>query len=164
VTQVARVLYLVLLGIWAGAGLYHLLVIMPAALSAFSSKQEALGFLGRTLGDLDTYGLVAGPLIIVALYAGWGGARRRLGLRAILGLFATIGALISGHWLGPKIAGLEAALATGAAVTQDLNRLYLIGDGLSIAIVVTALVLLIATPSSEVSRSGSRIELGGMRS
>jgi hypothetical protein len=67
----ARAIHLLLLGIWAGAGLYHLVVIIPEALGAFSSRQDALAFIGRWLADLDLYGVFAGPVLLLSLLAGW---------------------------------------------------------------------------------------------
>lgn len=160
----ARALYALLLGVWAGAGLYHVLVVVPAAFAAFPAKSDALAFLGTALSSVDRFGVFAGPLALVAMYLGWGGAGQRLGLRAVMVLSATVAAIVSGHWLGPKIAGLERELAAGTPVHLELNKLYMLGDGLTIGTLAIVILLVLMTPRPAQARPGSRIELGGLLS
>ncbi len=157
----ARVLHVLLLGVWAGAGAYHLLVVVPSAFAVFPSKHDALTFLGGGAAQLDRFGMIAGPLALITLL-GWVGQGRSLGMRALGAIALGAGAVTSGFWLGPQIALLEAKLMEGAQVTEALNQLYTAADGVLIGTVVLALLMLLTTPLGAGGRSssGGRIELG----
>jgi len=162
IQSMARAIHLLLLGIWAGAGLYHLVVIIPEALGAFSSRQDALAFIGRGLADLDTYGLFAGPVLLLSLLAGWVRTGARLWPRAALVLLLFAEALLSGRVLAPQITALEAALPTLAAADParlELERLYVAADGFTIAAVIIAALLLMTSAGSTVPRRQSGIQL-----
>lgn len=160
IAALARVLYVLLLGVWAGAGAYHLLVIVPSALAAFPDKHGALAYLQAAVGELDRFGTIAGPLVVVLLLVGWLGQGRPLALRVLGAVALGVAAVSSRLWLGPQIVALEAQLLEGAQVTATLNELYTAADGLLIGTVVLALLLLVTTPLGGGPRPGSRIQLG----
>lgn len=159
-SALARVLHVSILGVWAGAGAYHLLVVLPSALAAFPSKHDALAFVGAGAAQLDRFGMIAGPLVLITLL-GWVGQGRSLGLRALGAVLLMVGTIVSRHWLGPQIVGLEGELLQGAPVSEALNRLYTASDGVLIGTVAIALLMLLAAPPGAGERNGGRIQLGG---
>ena len=162
IQAIARAIHLLLLGLWVGSGAYHLIVIIPEALSAFSARQDALGFIGHGLAKLDLFGQLAAPALLLSLFIGWAGTGVRLWPRAVSIAVLFLAAMLSGRFLAPDITALEARMPTLSAsdpARLELERLYVAGDGLTIAAVALAGLLLMTSSGSATPRRQGGIQL-----
>lgn len=162
----ARVLHVLLVGIWLGAGGLAILMgyLVPETLD---SQQAAARVLSEVRAHLDTYGVLAGPLALVTLVVGWAPQNMPLRLRVIMTLTATGAAAFSRQYLVPKLREVMNAMgrpledlpAADPLVSQYLD-LATVSQGALMLEVAAALVLTVtAASASKPKRSYGGLEL-----
>lgn len=98
----ARVLHILATGLWLGAGVL-VFVLGQLVPETLESRQAAEAVMSATRARLDLYGMVAGPVALVTLAAGWAPLQVPLRFRALLALGATGAAAFSGQYLIPRM-------------------------------------------------------------
>jgi hypothetical protein len=124
----ARVLHVLLSGLWLGAAALCLLLVFLVP-ETLESRQAAEAVLAAVRSRLDLYGVVAGPAALLTLAVGWLPLNVPLRFRSLLTLLATGAAGLSARYLVPRMAELMAAMgrpledlpATDPAVRQYLE-------------------------------------------
>lgn len=149
----ARVLHLLLTGLWLGAGALCglLVVLVPETLE---SQQAAEAVLSATRTRVDTFGLIAGPIALLSLAVGWAPLMVPMRGRALLTLAATGAAGFSGQYVQPKMQQMMAAMgrpiedlpATDPLVVQysDLANISLVALGVQVAVALILMVVGVA--------------------
>lgn len=117
VARGARILHVLLLSFWIGAwGVYWLLSLRVQTL--ITSQHVAKVFLSELLAWLHTYGVFAGPILLLTLGLGWSSLslsfRHRVGGIVLGSGFA----LACSRWIAPKRVALMEALGRRF---EDLN-------------------------------------------
>lgn len=130
------------------------------------SLHAADALLRDILARVDTFGLVAGPLVLLSLLMGWAPLQVPLRNRVVGILAATLLAAVSGRWLSPRRAELVAELGRrledvdpGAPRLVELVQLEQIGLGLLAAHGLIATLLIAAAVRGSQPRRRYGIEL-----
>ncbi len=105
----ARVVHVLLVGTWLGAGILSVLLIYLVP-DTLASRQAAEAVLSATRARVDLFGLAAGPIALLTLGAGWLPLNVPLRRRVMLALVATGAAAFSGRYLVPKMREVIAAM------------------------------------------------------
>jgi hypothetical protein len=131
----ARIVHVLVIALWAGAGLFVLAVLAPEATHVVQIREDALSVLSLSLERLAVFGLIGGPLAMATLALGWLPLRSRIGLRTVALVLMTAATAATAYYrtfdeldprvpLGAQVSilmlGVVVALACavlGAAVT-----------------------------------------------
>lgn len=161
----ARVVHVLLLGLWMG-GVVSFGLLRERAEAVLPSWHLADTLLRDLLGWLDAYGLVAGPLLLVTLLAGWVPLQVPLRGRVVAVVGATLVAAVSGRWLAPRKAALIAELGRrlddvdpSAPRAIELAQLDQVGSSLLVALGVLTAGLMVAAVRGSRPRRRFGIEL-----
>lgn len=143
---------MLLLGLWTG-GVAFFWLLRSRVGDVLPSVHLADALLRDVLARIDTFGLLAGPLLLLSLLAGWAPLQVPLRNRAVGVLIATALAAVSGRWLAPRRAELVAELgrrledvdpaaprALELAQLEQVAVALLLGHGLIAAVLVVAAV------------------------
>lgn len=156
---------MLILGAWMGSLAFFGVVKMRAGAVLASSHDVDL-LLRDLLGWLDAFGLAAGPLALLTLAVGWAPLQVPLRARALGLVAATLIAVISGRWLGPRRAELVAELghrlehadpASERAI--ELAQLQQVGSSLLLVLAALTALLTAAAVASSRPRRRFGIEL-----
>ncbi|MCA9551822.1 MAG: hypothetical protein KC933_17425 [Myxococcales bacterium] len=108
-SSAARVLHVLMVGLWMGAAALCLLLVYLVP-DTLDSRQAAEAVLAATRARLDLYGVMAGPGALITLAVGWVPMNVPLRLRVFLCLAATGAAGFGGQYLLPRMNELMAAM------------------------------------------------------
>ena len=163
---IARVLHVILLALWLGAGVFFIGVIAPDTFQIVEARQMAGELVRKVLEHFDLFGLVAGPIVFVTLFLGWVPLGVRLRLRAVGALIMTVMVGVSGRWLSPKMVELLAAMGrpiddvdAGDPLMVQFTNLHTASEAIMTAHVALALALLVASVLSATPKPKFGIEL-----
>lgn len=161
---IGRVLHVLALALWTGGGLALMLVVTPLAFGVLPDRTDATVLVSAVLARLDLFGVVAGPLILLSLFAGYAQPRVRLRFRALGAAVMTGLTALSGLWLSPRIAEVHAALArpledlpTNDPMRVELGNLHTASEAILLVHVALAVALLL---SAVIGASPRRPSLG----
>lgn len=158
-------MHLVLLSLWLGASAFFM-VLAPTLFEIVSSRHEAAQVLTAALAKIDTFGIVAGPLLLLTLFAGWLPLQVPMRWRAIIAVIMTVAVGVSGQWVTPRLVELRAAMGRPlqdmdpqAIAMIEYEQLHTISSGLMIAHVVGALLLVVLAVRASKPKRSFGIEL-----
>lgn len=160
---VARIVHVVILSIWFGASVLFLTVLAPTVFELVPSRHEAGNLITAMLEQVDFFGLLSGPLLLITVLVGWSPLGVPVGMRSLLTVAMTVATAISGRWLTPEL--LRLRLAMGRRIEDvdptdplrtEFARLHGVSTTLMILHTTLALVLLVyaVAPSSPRRRFG----------
>lgn len=145
----SRVLHVLTLSVWLGASIFFM-ASAPTLFDVVSSRHEAAEFLTTALAKIDVFGLIAGPVLLVTLFAGWVPLQVPLRLRAILTIAMTIAVGASGQWVTPRLMSVMAAMGRplqdmdpASETMLEYSWLHDLSSGLMVFHVAGALLLVI---------------------
>lgn len=107
----ARIVHVVLLGLWAG-GVAFFWLLKSRIDAVIPSAHMAEALLRDLQQRLDEFGLAAGPLVLLTLLAGWGPQQVPLRRRVVSVILACTLAGVCSRWLAPRRSALVDALGT----------------------------------------------------
>ncbi len=144
----ARTVHLLVLALWLGAGSLHLALwaLLPGVLDAPGAVAQVAT---AARGVVDAFGAVAGPVALVALFAGWAPLRTRLRYRALLALALAGSALYSRLEVSPRLEGLARGAADERAALLDLSFQLATGE---VAVALLLFVLALGATGERPSR------------
>lgn len=146
----ARVLHALVLAVWMG-GAVAFLVLERRLEPLLGSAHQAELVLREARALLDGFGLLAGPVLLLSLVAGWAPLQAPLRNRGLLVVLQTVLAGISARYLVPRQTALMAGLGrrledVPSTDPQLLELLQLHQIGVGVTAVEAALAgLLLAT-------------------
>lgn len=165
-SSIARVLHVLILSVWFGASVLFIAVVAPAAFEVVSSRELAGTLVTKTLEQIDLFGLVFGPVLLLTLLAGWAGLGVPLKMRALFAILMTGATAASGRWLTPEMVRLRAAMGRkieDVAATDPLKieftRLHQVSTGLMVLHVALAFLLIVYAVSATAPKKKHGIEL-----
>jgi hypothetical protein len=166
VETLARIVHVLLLAIWFGGGLLFLAIFAPNVFHTVPSRDIAGNLITATLAEMDLFGTIAGPVLLVTLFAGWSTLRVPLKFRAALTVLMTLATVVSGYWLTPEMLRLRHAMnapieevATTDPLRVSFARLHSISTGVMIGHLAVALLLLIYAVAAASPKRKPGIEL-----
>lgn len=157
----ARVLHVLLTGVWLGAGALTILLVQLVP-ETLESQQAAELVLSASREHLDTYGLLAGPVALLTLAVGWVPLMVPLRVRVLLTLAGTGAAGFSGQYLVPKMQQVMDAMgrpledlpATDPLVGQYLDLSMVSLGALGVQVLAALLLTVSGVAASKSKRSG----------
>jgi len=161
----ARTLHVLLLGIWLGAAIFFVGAAQKAA-AMIDSKHFAGDVITANLDLIETYGLWAGPIILVTLF-GWTALQQPLRTRVLGAMLMIAAILMSRYWTTPAMVEAKAAMGMRLEnmdpqhpLVQQFQYFHVIGSSLHLLhLVVCFFMLIAAVRSSKPRRSFGGIEL-----
>ena len=161
----ARIVHVIILGLWAGSVAFYLM-LRSRVEAIIPSLHTADALLNDILAQIDSFALIAGPLLLVSLIAGWSPLQTPIRNRALGVLLATVTAGISGRWLAPRKTELIEALGRriedadpAAPRVLELVQLDQVGLGLLAVHGIVAVLLIAAAIRASQPRRSFGIEL-----
>jgi hypothetical protein len=165
VATLARVLHVMLLGVWLGASL--LFVAQASSILAIVGSRHMAGdVLTAALSLIDLFGVCASPVLLVTLFVGWGPLAVPLERRA-LGALVMAGAVLASRYLvTPRIEALKAEMSVrlehmdpGHPSMHAYDSLHTMSSALMILHVAACFLMLIAAVRTARPKRSFGIEL-----
>lgn len=156
---------MLLLAVWLGSGLFFMTVLAPTVFIMVPSRDLAGGLIGRLLEWVDLFGLVAGPLLMMTLLAGWLPLRASLRLRGAGVILMTLGSAVSGRFLTPQLDRLHALMGKIEEIDPsdphkiEFGQLHAASTTVMALNVILALALLIASMTDAAPKKKFGIQL-----
>lgn len=164
IATAARVIHVVLLGIWMGAAALWL-SLEPGLGAVVSSRQEVYAVLGLGLERIDLFAFAAGPLALITGILGWA-AQGSIGLRSAGAALLTGSAIFGSQYLTPRLIALEVRLGPlferldpADAQLAEHAQLMMAAQGLVILEALLAFLLIVAAVRSGQPRRRYGIEV-----
>ncbi len=162
----ARVLHVLVTGIWLGAGALCILLVFLVP-ETLDSRQAAEAVLSATRARLDLFGLLAGPVLLLTLAVGWVPLMVRLKMRFFVTLAGTGAAALSGRYLVPKMREVMDAMgrplqdlpSTDPLVTQYLELSVASLGTLGVQVLAALLLVVTAVAAGKPKKQSYGIEL-----
>ena len=163
---IGRVVHVLFLAVWFGAGLAFMMIVAPDVFDVLDSRQAAGDVIAKVVDHLDLFGLVAGPVILLSLLVGYLPLAVPLRLRAAAAVVMTVLAGVSGRWLSPRMVELRNAMgrpiddvAASDPLKVQFTNLHTASEAMMFVHVALALLLLVAAVVSTVPKRKHGIEL-----
>lgn len=162
----ARVFHVVVLAAWFGGCLCFALLVAPNVFQVVPSRDIAGDLITRVLHGIDLFGLVATPVLVLTLIAGWLPLGNPLRVRFLATLAMGAATAASRFWLTPEMLRIRHAMkgpieTLGPADPDRLEftRLHDYSTTLVAIHTILALILLVHSVSETSPRRKGGIEL-----
>ena len=156
--QVLAFLEVLLLSVWLGAMIFFSFAVAPSAFAVLPTRELAGAMVTSTIGKVELFGLVIGPLLILIQTASWRAthsSKVEKSLRVILILVMIAAAALSRFWISPQMVSLRAAMGghiddvpVGDPLRMQFNNLHQYSVALMCTAMIAGLVLLFLTVRS----------------
>lgn len=164
--KAARVLHILILSLWLGACAFFIFIMAPTVFEVIPSRHDAGNVVTAALMQIDLFGLVSGPLLLVTTLIGWLPLGTPIRLRSLAALVMTAAAGISRQWLTPEMIRLREAMgARIEAVDAEeplkiaFSRLHAVSTTLMVLHAGLALALLVYAIAATTPKRRYGIEL-----
>lgn len=166
ISTIGRAIHVLLLSVWFGASLFFVAVLAPKAFSVLPSRELAGTLVTVTLDQIDLFGLIAGPVLLVTLFLGWVGQGVPVKLRALFVVLMTVATGVSGRWLTPEMVRLRQAMgrkiedvAAADPLKVEFGQLHTVSTSLMAAHMLLAFLLIIYAVAATAPKKKYGIEL-----
>lgn len=160
--QTTAFIEVLLLGVWLGSMIFFSFAVAPSAFAVLPSRELAGAVVTSTIGKVEGFGLVIGPLLLL-IQAATVRVRNSSKLNNVLravGVAVMIAAAASSRfWISPQMVSLRAAmgghiddLPLTDSLRMQFNDLHQYSVGLMSAAMISGLVVLFLTVRSWLKR------------